>query len=560
MTGLSVLIPARNEQFLSRTVADVLANMRGDSEVIVIADGAWPGPPLPEDKRITLVYHPQPIGQRAATNEAARISTAKYIMKLDAHCAVDEGFDIELMADCQPDWTVVPRMYNLHVFDWKCLACGRQTYQGPQPETCADCNGSEFEQVIVWQHKNSASDFMWFDKDLVFRYFDGTCLKPYGHDIKALKKRYDHARRDWAQGDIADQMTALGACWFMERERFWQLDGLDEGHGSWGQMGVEIACKSWLSGGRQVVNKKTWFAHMFRTKQGPKWGFPYPNPPQAVSKARERSKTLWVGNSWPKATRPLSWLVEHFSPLPGWDELPIILRDTEPAKGIIYYTDNRLDDTIANTCRRQLLKAGLPIVSASLQTLDFGTNITLDLERGILTMFKQILAALQVSRADVVYFCEHDVLYHPSHFHFTPPTADDFYYNENVWKVDAATGLALFYFTRQTSGLCCYRDTAIDHYQKRIRRIELERRYDRAIGFEPGCHQFPRGIDGRIAKSWMSEMPNIDIRHKANLTPSRWSRDKFRNQKNCQGWTEAQAVPGWGDTWGRFDEFLSEVV
>jgi len=58
----------------------------------------------------------------------------------------------------------------------------------------------------------------------------------------------------------------------------------------------------------------------------------------------------------------------------------------------------------------------------------------------------------------------------------------------------------------------------------------------------------------------MSEQPNIDIRHKGNLTPSRWSRDKFRNQKYCQGWTEANEVPGWGVTFGRFDEFLSEVV
>jgi len=39
-----------------------------------------------------------------------------------------------------------------------------------------------------------------------------------------------------------------------------ELEGLDERHGFWGQFGTEISCKSWLSGGRQVVNKKTWFA------------------------------------------------------------------------------------------------------------------------------------------------------------------------------------------------------------------------------------------------------------------------------------------------------------
>jgi hypothetical protein len=461
------------------------------------------------------------------------------------------------MADCEPDWTVVPRMYNLHAFDWKCLECGQQTYQGPQPQECEKCGSNEFEQAIIWKPKKSASDYMWFDRDLRFRYFDGICLKPYGHDIKALKKRYHHQYRTWAQGDITDQMTALGACWFMERARFWELDGLDEKHGSWGQMGVEIACKSWLSGGRQVVNKKTWFAHMFRTQQG--FGFPYPNPQKAVKKARKRSKKLWRGDNWPKAKRPLSWLIDHFSPVPDWEQSPII-DESEPTKGIIYYTDNILDEVIAAACRKQIEKAGLPIFSASLKPLDFGTNVTLELERGILTMFKQILAALEISTVDVVYFCEHDILYHPSHFRFTPPSPDVFFYNENTWKVDITTGQALFYFTQQTSGLCCARELAIDHYKRRVARVEQERKYDRRIGFEPGCHQYPRGIDDKMAKSWLSEFPNVDIRHKGNLTPSRWHRDQFRNKKYCQGWTEAGAIPGWGVTWGRFNEFLEEVV
>ena len=118
MTDLSILIPARNEMFLDKTIQDILDNMVGDTEIIAILDGAWADPPIPDNSRVHLVYHPVSIGQRAATNEAARISTAKYIMKCDAHCAFDEGFDYKLMMDCEPDWTVIPRMYNLHAFDW----------------------------------------------------------------------------------------------------------------------------------------------------------------------------------------------------------------------------------------------------------------------------------------------------------------------------------------------------------------------------------------------------------------------------------------------------------
>jgi len=105
---LSVLIPSRNEMFLAKTIENVLSNIRGDTEIIAVCDGSWPDPPIQDDPRVTLIHVSKPIGQRAATNEAARLSRAKFIMKLDAHCKVDEGFDIKLMADIQYDWTIVP--------------------------------------------------------------------------------------------------------------------------------------------------------------------------------------------------------------------------------------------------------------------------------------------------------------------------------------------------------------------------------------------------------------------------------------------------------------------
>ena len=84
-------------------------------------------------------------------------------------------------------------------------------------------------------------------------------------------------------------------------------------------MGVEVACKSWLSGGRQVVNKRTWFAHMFRT-QGPGFGFPYPISGQEQEAARQHSRKLWEGGTWPGAIRSLRWLLEKFAPVPDWQE------------------------------------------------------------------------------------------------------------------------------------------------------------------------------------------------------------------------------------------------
>ena len=52
-------------------------------------------------------------------NEAARIAKGKYIMKLDAHCMLDDGWDEKLKANCEYDWTVIPRMYVLDGEKWE---------------------------------------------------------------------------------------------------------------------------------------------------------------------------------------------------------------------------------------------------------------------------------------------------------------------------------------------------------------------------------------------------------------------------------------------------------
>ena len=530
---LSILIPARNEMFLARTVEDILEHAEGDTEVIVGLDGAWANPPVPDDPRVTVLYSPRSIGQRAMTNQCARLSNARYVMKCDAHCSFDQGFDAKMMADMQPDWTMVPAMRNLHAFDWVCHECGHRRYQGPT-QACPQCGG-QMEMDVVWQAKtNPCTTAMRFDRNLHFQYW------------RAYKKRQT--------GDLVETMSLLGACWMLTRDRYWELNICDEGHGSWGQQGTEVACKTWLSGGRLICTKKTWFAHLFRT-QGGDFGFPYPLAGAAVEKARDYSRQLWLDGKWDRAVHPQSWLIEKFAPVPDWEtEQPV-------TKGLLYYTDNRLAQPIADAVRTQLARVrnGHELVSVSLQPLDFGDNIVLDAERGVETMFRQILAGLEAMTCDVVFFVEHDVLYHPSHFDFTPPRRDCFYYNQNVWKVDAKTGRALFHYVNQTSGLCAYRELLLEHYRKRVKLVE-ERGFSRRMGFEPGTHNRAERVDDYKAERWMSEQPNIDIRHRHNLTPSRWRRDQFRNQKYTEGWTEADEVPGWGVTRGRFGELLEEVA
>ena len=167
--------------------------------------------------------------------------------------------------------------------------------------------------------------------------------------------------------------------------------------------------------------------------------------------------------------------------------------------GIIYYTDNRLDNNILSVCQAQLLKAAgdLHIVNCSLAPMDFGENIVLEGEvRSYPTMAKQILMALQKSIADNVFFAEHDVLYHPSHFDFTPERPDIYYYNVNNYRWFFGRPTAISYDgLTSLSSLCCNRELAIKHYKLRLHLIEKwgldkvrsrEPRWARKFGYEPG--------------------------------------------------------------------------
>src|SRR3972149_11579423 len=103
-------------------------------------------------------------------------------------------------------------------------------------------------------------------------------------------------------------------------------------------------------------------------------------------------------------------------------------------KGIIYYTDNRLIEPLFSVCQKYILASGLPIVSTSLAPINFGKNIVVAGKPGYVTMVDQIVTALEASTADYVFFCEHDVLYHKSHFDCLPPKDDVYYYNMNNWR------------------------------------------------------------------------------------------------------------------------------
>jgi len=322
---LSIVIPARNEMFVKNTVEDILKNKEDKTEIIVVLDGQWANPSLVQHSDVNVIYVNQAIGQRMATNLGVKLSRAFYIMKADGHCAFDKGFDrkmIEFFKEVGDNVTAVPIMRNLWAFDWKCYktGCGWTKYQGPTPKKCEKCGRSHrLHRKMRWIGKhNPQSTSYCFDSTPHFQYFED-----WKHRAQYIK--------DKKEKGYTESMSLQGSCFMLTREKYWELDICDENLGSWGAQGIETACKTWLSGGRVLVNHKTWYAHLFRT-QGGNFSFPYPQSGNEVSRTKKRVKDLFWNKQWPKQIHPVSWLVRKFAPVKGWSDEDIKNLEIHEAK------------------------------------------------------------------------------------------------------------------------------------------------------------------------------------------------------------------------------------
>lgn len=233
-------------------------------------------------------------------------------------------------------------------------------------------------------------------------------------------------------------------------------------------------------------------------------------------------------------------------------------------KTCCYYSDNRVKEPIFTACQQVLTKIGLPIVCVSLRPIpgfaDKNGDKALVLEnreRSYPTMVRQIIMALEAAETKYVFFTENDVLYHKSHFDFTPPKDNIFYYNANVWRWKIWDDKAIRYKKMwPLSSLAVGREFVLDHYRMREHMIvdvwgldefrSREPRRARIWGYEPGTKQRRRGgLTDDVAESYYSELPNIDIRHARTFSRLKCTIDDFKNPP--EDWEEIPVweVPGW---------------
>ncbi len=276
---LSIIIPARNEKFLNKTIEDLLLKAEGDIEIIAILDGYWPDPII-NDPKVVYIHRGESRGMRAGINSAVAIARGEFLLKTDAHCLFGQGFDKILTADCEDNWVVVPRRKRLDAENWCIQETGKPDID--YMYLCAPTDPNDFGGAglngKVWEERNRDPE---------------------------LKKVL-----------IDDLMSAQGSCWLMKKKYFHELELMDEEHyGTFWNEFQEIGLKCWLSGGRVIVNKNTWYAHWHKGKEN---GRGYFLSKSSLNQGAEYTKK-WMNfkEAWHKQTLPIEWLIEKFNP-PTW--------------------------------------------------------------------------------------------------------------------------------------------------------------------------------------------------------------------------------------------------
>lgn len=188
---------------------------------------------------------------------------------------------------------------------------------------------------------------------------------------------------------------------------------------------------------------------------------------------------------------------------------------------IIYYTANQNSDYFMANTQKYLLEAvgNTPIISISFKPTILGDNCTNycigEQKRSNYMIYKQVLMGVQKAKTKYVAMAEDDMLYHPSHFVYRPPSDDIFSYNVNKWSIFSWINPPFFSFRvrKLMNSLIVSRDSLLRNLEQRYNKYpELEKIppdiYQHYWG-EPGRFENHLGITPIKCEEFMSESPNI---------------------------------------------------
>lgn len=224
---VSVVIPARNEAHLVKTIEGLLARAAGDVEIIPVLDGRLSDgsfQTLPTDSRIKPIYRDVPLGMRPAINDGAAAATGEFLLKADGHVILGEGYDEILKRDCDYDWVVVPTRHSIEAETWT-VKPRHFNYSVLTYPFLPSMYGAGFHAVTFGWRENK--------------------------DINAQR----------ADRMIDDIIGAQGSIWFQHTAYFRSFAPLDHDGLYFYQENQEVTLRVLATGGRSVINKHTFGAH-----------------------------------------------------------------------------------------------------------------------------------------------------------------------------------------------------------------------------------------------------------------------------------------------------------
>lgn len=211
------------------------------------------------------------------------------------------------------------------------------------------------------------------------------------------------------------------------------------------------------------------------------------------------------------------------------------------------------------------------IISVSQKPISFGHNVCVgEIGRSWMSLYKQILAGLDVIETGNVVIVEHDCIYSAEHLNYTPRDgAFNYNYNHRLvqWGGNHPELNGMYsYMPRRTalSQLICNVSLLHESTEEVMRLLDMGLKVDRGLHWygEPGVisdqfrSAFVRATSGRSAQLqrflgdyvtkyktvyFGTKIPNIDIRHGNNFTGPK------RGKKRCY------EIP----YWGRFEDVIN---
>jgi glycosyltransferase involved in cell wall biosynthesis len=280
--GLTVILPAKNEIFLKKTIEETLSKSRGNVEILPVLDGYdIPDEEVVKDSRVRYIKRPFKtfdLTKRQCINEAVEQASYDYVMALDAHCMLGEGYDLTILENTADNEVTILRRESLDAKNWKMYRA-----EGRPPVDYEYFRWQPFLAGIAGDPKGGLHGYRW--------------------DERTIERINIHRE---------ETQTMQGSMWAMRKDFFKECGLMQtEGYTGWGCESAEISLKVLLNGGKVCTEKENFYCHLHK---GRAFGRMYKVPLGGIHASDQYAFNDFVN----KNRKIFVDLIERFWPIPNW--------------------------------------------------------------------------------------------------------------------------------------------------------------------------------------------------------------------------------------------------